>query len=203
MLNSKRRARLDFRQGGMQRFLHELLIVVGLEVKPDFGGPAEVALEAERGIGSDGPLAFDDFIDAPGRDANILCQAVFGKAQRGEEIFAQDFAGMDGSECFHGSGSVVLDNFDLVRTVLLPAEADAPWVVDSNGVLAFAVSFENFQTVTGWDGEVFEFGDGLNLSQFPQRDALDAGRKGAGFPFVEEALGLLAGEGTDHRVRSF
>jgi hypothetical protein len=47
--------------------------------------------------------------------------------------------------------SVIIDDFDFVRTIFLPAEANAPLVVDSNGILAFAVSLESFQTVAGRD----------------------------------------------------
>ena len=109
---------------------------------------------------------------------------------------------MDGSVGFHGSDSVIIDDLDLVRTVFPPAEANAPLVVDSDGVLAFAVSLESFQTVAGRDGEMFEFGDCMELGQFPQGYTLDVRRERARFPFTEEEGGLLAGEGTDHRVRS-
>jgi hypothetical protein len=104
--------------------------------------------------------------------------------------------------CFHGGDSVVIDDFDLMRSIFLPTETNAPLVIDSDGVLAFAVSLESLQTVAGRDGEVFEFGDRMELSQFSQGDTLDVRRKRAGFPFTEEEGGLLAGEGTDHRVRS-
>jgi hypothetical protein len=47
----------------------------------------------------------------------------------------------------------------MMRTIFLPAKADAPLIVDTDGV--------------------------------------------ASHPFAEEESGLLASEGTDHRVRSF
>lgn len=97
---------------------------------------------------------------------------------------------------------MVIDDLDLVRTVFPPADADAPLVVDSDGVLAFAVSLEDFQAVAGRDGEMFEFSDRVELGQYPQCNALDVRRERAGFPFTEEEGGLLAGEGTDHHVRS-
>ena len=109
---------------------------------------------------------------------------------------------MDGSVCLHGGDSVVIDDFSLMRAIFLPAEADAPRVVDANGMLALAVSLKSFQSVAGRDGEMFEFGDCMELGQFPQGYTLDVRRERAGFPFLEEEGGLLAGEGTDHRVRS-
>ncbi len=78
--------------------------MVGLKIQPHLGGPAEVAFEAQGGIDSDSPLAFDDFIDAPGRHADVFGNAVFRKAKWGEEVFLEDLAGMNGSVCFHGNG---------------------------------------------------------------------------------------------------
>lgn len=95
-------AGLDFVQGGFQGVLSELLVVVVLEVEPDVGGPAEVTLEAQRGIDGDGAFAFDDLVDAARGDADVLGEPVFGESEGQEEILAQDFAGVDGRMCFHG-----------------------------------------------------------------------------------------------------
>ena len=69
---------------------------------------------------------------------------------------------MDGSVRFHGE-SVVIDNFDFMNPVCFPEEADAPWVVDADGVLAFPVSLESFEAITGRDREVVEFSDCMEL----------------------------------------
>lgn len=176
--------------------------MMSLEIEPYFGGPTEVTLQAQGCIRGDSPPSFHNLIDAPRRDADVFCQPVFGQGKREEKVIPQDFAGMDGSVCFHDKFSVVIDDFNLVRAIVFPAETDAPLVVDSDGVLAFAVSFESLQTVAGRDGEVFEIGDSVELGKFPQRNTLDIGRERTGFPFAEQDGGLLAGEGTDHRVRS-
>jgi len=42
---------------------------------------------------------------------------------------------------------VVIDNLDLVRVAVSPLEADPPLVVDSNTVLARAISGQPFQPV--------------------------------------------------------
>ncbi len=44
---------------------------------------------------------------------------------------------------------MVVNNFNVVRAVHLPAETNSPLVVDADGVLAFAVAFEGFQSVAG------------------------------------------------------
>ena len=96
--------------------------------------------------------------------------------------------------------SVVIDDFDFVGSVCFPAEADAPLVIDADGVLAFPVALERFEAVAGRDGEVVEFGDGVNLGEFPQGNALDVRRERPGFPVLEEDGGLPASEGADHQV---
>jgi hypothetical protein len=57
---SHRGAGLDFHQRGFQGFLGCLLVVVGLEVEPDLGRPAEVAFQAQGGIHGEGAPAFHD-----------------------------------------------------------------------------------------------------------------------------------------------
>ncbi len=96
--------------------------------------------------------------------------------------------------------SVVIDNLNLVRAVGLPLEAEAPLLVDADGVLAFAVSLEGFEPVSGWDVEVVEFGDGVELGELAQRHAQECGREFAGLPVLEESGGFPAGEGVDHGV---
>ena len=96
--------------------------------------------------------------------------------------------------------SVVIDNLNLVRAVGLPLQADAPLLVDADGLLAFAVSLEGFEPVSGWDVEVVEFGDGVELGELAQRHAQECGREFAGLPVLEESGGFPAGEGADHGV---
>jgi hypothetical protein len=98
--------------------------------------------------------------------------------------------------------SVVIDNFDFMGTVRFPAEADAPLVIDADGVLAFPLALERFKAIAGRDGEVLQFGDGMNLGEFPQGCALDVRRKRPGIPFLEKECGLPASKGADHPDRS-
>jgi len=95
---------------------------------------------------------------------------------------------------------VVIDDFDFMGTVSLPTEANAPLVIDADGVPAFAVALEGFQPVAWRDGKVVQCGDGVELGEFPQGDALNIGRERPGFPFLEEEGCLLASEGTNHSV---
>lgn len=181
----------------LQQLLGGLLVIVGLEVQPDLGGPAEVAFEPQGAIDRERPLALHDFIDAPGRDADVFSHPVFRKTEGDQEVLAENFAGMNGGVCFHG-GSVVIDDFDIVRAVRFPNKTETPLVIDTDGVLALPVALEGFQPDTGRDGEVIEFGDGVKLGEFPQGDTLDVGRERPGFPFLEEGGGCPASKGTEH-----
>lgn len=96
---------------------------------------------------------------------------------------------------------MIIDNFDLMRPVCLPAEADAPLIVDADGVLAFAVALEGFQPVAGRHAELDQFRDGVDLGELPQGRALDVRREGADFLQLEQAGGVVAGKGTDHASR--
>ena len=64
-----------------------------------------------------------------------------------------------------------------MRTVIPPAEADTPLVVDPDGVETFTVSLESFEPVARRDGKMFEFGNCVELGQFSQGDALNARRE--------------------------
>ncbi len=75
---------------------------MGLEIEPDFGGPLEVAPEAQGGVGGDGAFAFDDLIDAAWGNSNVLGDTVFGQSQRQKEVFAENFSGVNGGVLFHG-----------------------------------------------------------------------------------------------------
>jgi hypothetical protein len=43
----------------------------------------------------------------------------------------------------------VVDDLDLVGVTVVPAEADAPLVVDADAVLAVAITLERFEPVAG------------------------------------------------------
>jgi hypothetical protein len=85
-------------------------------------------------------------------------------------------------------------------SVRFPAEADAPLVIDADGVLALPVALERFEAITGRDGEVVKCGDSVNLGELPQGNALDVRRERPGFPSLEEDGGLPACEGANHQV---
>jgi hypothetical protein len=46
---------------------------------------------------------------------------------------------------------VVVHNFDLVGTIVMPHETDSPLVIDSDAVLPLAVALQGFELVSRWD----------------------------------------------------
>ena len=70
--------------------------MVRLEIEPYIGG-----VHGERALG------LDDLVDTPGRDANVLGDAVFREAKGTQEILAENLARMDGSVRFHASFNLV------------------------------------------------------------------------------------------------
>jgi hypothetical protein len=96
---------------------------------------------------------------------------------------------------------MVVNDFDIMRAVSFPAEADTPLIVDTNGVLAFAVAFESFQSIAGRNAQVNQFRDGVKLGELAQGSALNVRRECADFLQPKQAGSGVAGKGTDHALK--
>jgi hypothetical protein len=79
-----------------------------------------------------------------------------------------------------------------------PNETDAVFVIDANGMLAFAVAFERFQPVARRDPEIVEFLCNVDLLEFAERYPLDVRRQVRRPVALVDFLGGLAAEGKDH-----
>ena len=92
---------------------------------------------------------------------------------------------------------MVINDLDLMGTVV-PDEADAPLVVNSNAVLPPPVPSEGFQAVPAQCLEVVQAGRGVQATQLLPGPVLDLGRKvGRLIPF-KDAPRLPAPEALDH-----
>jgi hypothetical protein len=67
---------------------------------------------------------------------------------------------------------MVINNFDLFRTGLGPAEANPELPVDSNAVLTLAVTMQRLQHVAGRNFKIIQLGCSLELPDFPQGNSL-------------------------------
>ena len=64
---------------------------------------------------------------------------------------------------------MIVDNFNLMRVVFLPAEAEAPLIVDPYAPLAAPAAFEGLQTAAGKCGQVPQPSGIVQHTQLPQR----------------------------------
>ena len=130
-------------------------VILLLEAEPEIRRSAEVASQTQGSVRAHGSLASNDGGDTAVRNPRILGETVLGHIQLIEKFFTQNVSRMRKFKrlCLHGFGSfqnlVVIDDADVVSIASLPSKADTPLLVDSNAVLAFAVSGERFQSV-GW-----------------------------------------------------
>ena len=82
----------------------------------------------------------------------------------------------------------------------MPAEAEAPLVVDADAVLSRPTAFQGFQAVAGRQGQVTQFARAIELSEPPQGHALNLRRQAVITPPRPQPLRLPASEAGNHSV---
>ncbi len=93
---------------------------------------------------------------------------------------------------------MVVDDFDVVGVLFLPAEADAPLVVDADAVLAATVALQRFKSVPGRQAHDLKPVGGGELEQFPTGRALDFRRETARWLTVEDRFRVGVGKAFYH-----
>jgi hypothetical protein len=93
---------------------------------------------------------------------------------------------------------MIVNYFNLVRIVFLPAEADAPLVVDPNAPLATTAAFERLQSVAGKCGQVSQPLGIVQHTQFAQCYSLHGVIQPPRESAMPEALGFFAGKACNH-----
>ncbi len=76
---------------------------MGLDAGPEFDGGSKIPGETKCGIGADAAPAAAYFTDPHGRNADVLGQSILADAHRLQELFQQNFAGMNWGEISHGT----------------------------------------------------------------------------------------------------
>ena len=94
-------------------------------------------------------------------------------------------------------GSVVVDNLDAIGAAVTPDEGNAELIVDSDAVLAAAISREGFEAVPGPDAWVIKGGGHLQLEKLALRHPLE-GHEPPDAGTVGEGLGVRTAERLDH-----
>ncbi len=92
---------------------------------------------------------------------------------------------------------MVINNFDIFRASLGPAEANPELFVDSNAVLTLAVAMQWLQHISGRYTQIIQLACSLELPNFPQGNSLkvDEARDTAS---ACQFLGILTLERYDH-----
>lgn len=93
---------------------------------------------------------------------------------------------------------MVVNNFDIVRVIVLPSEADAPLIVDGDRVLAFPVGLERVQPIAWRYPEVGELGRHMYGLELPKGPARHVRRDTPRSPGSKQLLGLPIRERLDH-----
>jgi hypothetical protein len=94
---------------------------------------------------------------------------------------------------------MVVHNFNAVSVSVAPHKADTPLVVDTYAVLPVRVTAERLQPIGGRSFQIFEFGSGLNHSQFSARYSLDIAEPSAVMAQAD-LFGFLAAKRLYHRL---
>lgn len=102
---------------------------MALDSGPELDGGAEKAGQSQRRVRTDAGSAPADFVDAHGRNANILGQSVLADAHRLQKFLKEDFAGMYGGKISHCNASVIVDDFDGIGATLMPFKTDKDSIV--------------------------------------------------------------------------
>jgi hypothetical protein len=96
---------------------------------------------------------------------------------------------------------VIVYNLHTLDPAFGPDETHAVFVIDANGMLAFAIALERFQPIAGRDPQVVELLGDVELLEFAEGNFLDVRRQVRSvFTFVD-LLGGFAAERVDHLLR--
>ena len=92
---------------------------------------------------------------------------------------------------------MVINNFDIFRASLGPAEANPELPVDSNAVLTLAVTMQWLQHISGRYFKIIQLVCGLELPNFPQGNSLKID-EASDAASARQLLGILTLERYDH-----
>src|SRR5262249_31082746 len=96
---------------------------------------------------------------------------------------------------------VVVHDLDLRRAFRRPHEAYPELVVDPSRVLSFAIARQSLETVARRRPQVGEIASGVEVAQLPARHLDQIDRKAFRTLAVEDGLGGLVAEASDHEAR--
>jgi hypothetical protein len=81
---------------------------------------------------------------------------------------------------------VIVDDLNLMRVAAAPYKADSPSIVDSDAVLAFAISLQSFEPVAAGNRQVGQSSRKIDLLKLTKGHALNRPETLHGFAFEEK-----------------
>ena len=93
---------------------------------------------------------------------------------------------------------MVIDDRDVIGAAFVPAETDAPLVVDPDTVFPRSAAPEFLDAIAWRRSEVVQPLRGIDEDELPEHDAPQVGRKPTHWLAAEEPFGLAIGEAVDH-----
>jgi hypothetical protein len=94
---------------------------------------------------------------------------------------------------------VVIDNLNIVRTIIPPHEAEAPLVIYADAVLPFAITLQGSKLIARRHFQRCRFRRGVELQQLASRDALDIAKAPYRYA-LKQFFSVSIGERNDHRT---
>lgn len=95
---------------------------------------------------------------------------------------------------------MIVNDFDLIRVAATPLKTEPPLIINANAMLAFAISHQGFQAVSGWTGHILQHGSAIQLPQLSLRDSLNRPKPHDSLA-VMKAFGVLTAETQDHTLK--
>ena len=134
-------------------------LILSLQIQPKTFGSPEIAGKPHSCIGGDASIFPDDFIHSGCWNMESLGEGVNAHFQRLQIFFPKDFPGVDWAHtiCGHSvSPLMVINYFNVYRTIVRPSETQTPLLVNPDAVQAFTISGERLKTVSWRRLEVIE-----------------------------------------------
>jgi hypothetical protein len=172
--------------------------VCSLSAQPITVWQAEKLAQPKIGVCRNGAFTSDNLTNALCGNTNLLGQAILAQPHWLEKLFQKDLAGSYGFELTHDSfTSVVIHDFNIFCPRFRPMKADAPLIVDTNAILAGAVTLECFQSIAGRYPQVLKSAGNFELSQLPSGYRCDI-HEALNADAFWERFGIGTLEGFDH-----
>jgi len=96
------------------------------------------------------------------------------------------------------NASVIVDNLDIVRVPVFPAETDPPLVVDANAVLSCAIAPKLLQAIARWGAEVLHVLRCINDKKFTEHGVVELRREPPHRLSRKQPLRVTVSEALDH-----